>query len=534
VNTTIRRARTRAALSAKREVVDDSLAVVDGVALRPGGVLPVGTAEAALRYLFPEPSLYGDDPHSWVTDRCGGFIWSKQVKIIESVRDNKYTAVKACHGPGKSAAAGKAAGWWIDVHDIGTAFVVTTAPSWEQVQTILWREIRRLHSAADLKGRITLDCQWYVGENGKMEEKIAMGRKPADYDEQAFQGIHARYILIIIDEAGGVDVALWNAVLSLATNKNARILAIGNPDDPSSYFATLFEGMADPDVDGMNEMTGWNCITISAFDTPNFTGEPIPEWLSDDLVSPEWVAERAADWGIDSPVYTSKVLGRFPDISDDYLITPAMMEIGYNKHLPGIEVGRYGCDIARLGQDQTVIYRNRGNQIRHDEEWGQLDTMKTAGKIAEKLATSGLTRIPATVDSIGVGAGVLDRLRERAFDVIGFQGSERAFRPDRYQNRRAEVYWEFRLELGAGMFDLDPTDLKLKSELTNIKYWINSAGQICVESKEDMHKRGMKSPNRADACVYSTIHQASPLEIAQVRRGLVNQSITGDLLTRVM
>jgi len=498
--------------------------VSDEAAPLPGGVLPSGTADAALRYLYPENNKYANDPHLWVRERAGGFVWSKQVEILESVRDNKYTAVKACHGPGKSASAGFAGGWWIDTHDIGTAFLVTTAPSWPQVQTILWREIRRLHGKANLPGRITLDCQWYIGEHGKMEELIAMGRKPADYDEQAFQGIHARYILIIIDEACGVDVALWNAVLSLATNENARILAIGNPDDPSSYFARVCS----------EDMPDWNTITISAFDTPNFTGEPIPETLKQDLVSPDWVKERAADWGIDSPVYTSKVLGEFPDISDAYLITPAMMERGYATNLAGMDQGRYGCDIARLGQDQNVIYRNRGNQIRFEEQWGQMDTMQTAGKIKVKLDGHGIRRIPATIDSIGVGAGVLDRLREQNMEVIGFQGSERAFNPVKYQNRRAEVYWEFRTDLEAGLIDLDPEDTKLKAEMTNIKYWINSAGQVCIESKEDMHKRGIKSPNRADSCVYSTIHRATVSDMNRNPALKGNGSITGDLMSRVM
>lgn len=519
-------------MRAKQGVGMNDLLADEGAPL-PGGVLPSGTTDAALRYLFPEESKYADDPHLWVRERAGGFVWSKQVKILESVRDNKYTAVKACHGPGKSASAGFAGGWWIDTHDIGTAFLVTTAPSWPQVQTILWREIRRLHGKANLPGRITLDCQWYIGEHGKMEELIAMGRKPADYDEQAFQGIHARYILIIIDEACGVDVALWNAVLSLATNENARVLAIGNPDDPSSYFATLFEGMEDQDVDGINPRNNWSCITINAFDTPNFTGEEIPATLKEDLVSPDWVRERAADWGEDSPVYVAKVLGRFPDISDAYLITPAMMERGYITDLPGMETGRYGCDIARLGQDQNVIYRNRGGQIRFEEQWGQMDTMKTAVKIHLKLETSGLTRIPATIDSIGVGAGVLDRLRQIGDEVIGFQGSERAFDPAKYQNRRAEVYWQFRLNLEAGNIDLDRADEKLKSEITNIKFWINGAGQVCIESKEDMHKRGMKSPNRADACVYSTIHRASPADMKLMTNRRM-ETLTGDLLTRVM
>jgi hypothetical protein len=494
----------------------------DEVAVMPGGVLPLGTADAALRYMFPEPAPYLGDPVLWVKERAGGFVWSKQIEILESVRDNKYTAVKACHGPGKSASAGLACGWWIDVHDFGSAFVVTTAPSWPQVQAILWREIRRLHARAKLPGRITQDCVWHMSsvENSKADEEfVAMGRKPADYDEQAFQGIHARYILIVIDEACGVPEALWTAVLSLATNENARVLAIGNPDDPSSYFATVCK-----------PGSGWNVITISAFDTPNFTGEPIPEWLQQDLVHPDWVAERAADWGEESPVYVSKVLGEFPDVSDEYLITPALMERAYGTHLVGLGHGRYGADIARMGRDKTVLYRNRDGVIRFIDSWSKMDTMKTVGKLRQHLDHYP-TKIPATIDSIGVGAGVVDRLRELGLEAIGFQGSERAYRPEKFKNRRAEVYWEFRQALEDGVYDLDPEDTKLAAELCNIKYWIDSGGRIVVESKEDMRERGVPSPDHADAAVYSTIHRSVPVNQAepQGERGLVD-----DLLSKVM
>lgn len=490
----------------------------DEVAVMPGGVLPLGTADAAMRYMFPEPAPYLGDPVGWVKDRAGGFVWSKQVEILESVRDNKYTAVKACHGPGKSACAGMAGSWWIDVHDFGSAFLVTTAPSWPQVQAILWREIRRLHNRADLPGRITMDCMWHMGEGRSGEELVGMGRKPADYDEQAFQGIHARYILIIIDEACGVPVALWDAVLSLATNENARVLAIGNPDDPSSYFATVCK-----------PGSGWNVIKISALDTPNFTGEEIPEWLAQDLVHPDWVEERKRDWGEESPVYVSKVLGEFPDVSDEYLLSPAMLERAYATNLPGFGSGRYGADIARMGKDKTVVYRNRDGVIRFVDDWGKTDTMKTTGKLAQ-LLNHYPRFIPATIDSIGVGAGVVDRLRELGLEVIGFQGSTRAFRPDKFKNRRSEVYWEFRQAVEDGAYDLDPDDTKLAAELTSIKYWIDSGGRVVVESKEDMRERGLPSPDRADACVYSTIHRA----MAVLEGGMGGGSITGDLLTRRM
>ena len=154
---------------------------------------------------------------------------------------------------------------------------------------------------AGLPGRITLDAKWYIGN-----ELVAYGRKPADYDPAAFQGIHARYVLVIIDEAGGVPKSIFDAVDALATNIDARVVAVGNPDDPASHFATICK-----------PGSGWHVETISAFDTPAYTGEKVPEELLPLLVSPEWVEERKLRWGVTSPIYQSKVLGEFPDISDD-------------------------------------------------------------------------------------------------------------------------------------------------------------------------------------------------------------------------
>src|SRR5262252_8229661 len=92
---------------------------------------------------FPEANPHTDDPVTWTFERMHGFIWSKQKEILESVRDNRYTAVPACHGPGKSYAASACAAWWVDVHPPGEAMVVTTAPTDHQVKTILWKEIAR-------------------------------------------------------------------------------------------------------------------------------------------------------------------------------------------------------------------------------------------------------------------------------------------------------------------------------------------------------------------------------------------------------
>jgi hypothetical protein len=110
------------------------------------------------------------------------------------------------------------------VHPPGEAFVVTTAPTTPQVEAILWRYMGNAHRKAGLPGRITLDAKWYIGN-----ELVAYGRTPADYDPAAFQGIHARYLLVIIDEAGGLPKSIFDAVDALATNVDARVVGVGNP-----------------------------------------------------------------------------------------------------------------------------------------------------------------------------------------------------------------------------------------------------------------------------------------------------------------
>jgi hypothetical protein len=481
--------------------------------------LPPGTASAALRYLFPEPAPYLDDAKGWIKDKLGEQIWSKQEDICDSVVANRYTAVKACHGPGKSFIASRIACWWLNIHPLGDAFAVTTAPSWPQVQAILWREIRRAWRIGKLPGRITLECQWYMGEGKSDEELIAMGRKPADYNEQAFQGLHARYILIILDEACGIPEVLWTAVMTLMTNENARVLAIGNPDDPGSHFAQICK-----------PGSGWNVITIPAFETPNFTGEEITPLMAENLVTPMWVDDRRRDWGEGSPLWQAKVLAEFPDISDEYLISPGMIQTGIMTDLPGIQKGRYGADVSRMGEDKTVVYRNRGGVIRYVDSWGMTDTMRTTGKFKLLLDQHlAMQRPDFVVDIVGLGSGVYDRLREQGYPAIGFSGAERAYRPDKFKNRRAEVYWTFRNDLEGGLIDLDPADLELQSQLQNIKWWVDSGGRIQIESKDDMRERGVKSPDRADACVYSTVASAG-----HIYQPIQSGSIASDLLTMEM
>jgi hypothetical protein len=246
---------------------------------------------AALRDQL-QRELHRADPVAWIAERLGETVWSAQRLIARAVRDHRRVAVRSAQDVGKSRIASRLACWWIDVHPLGTAFVVITAPSVKQVEAVLFREMRGAHMAGGLPGVMTIS-EWKI--DGQL---VALGRKPADYDPSAFQGIHALYVLVIIDEACGVDEALWNAAETLTANEGCRILAIGNPDDPGSHFARV-------SAPG----SGWHTIRIDGYDSPNFTDEPVPEELHKLLLSQTWVDERKRNWGEDSPLFTSKVRG---------------------------------------------------------------------------------------------------------------------------------------------------------------------------------------------------------------------------------
>ncbi len=490
-------------------------------------VLPLGVADAVLRKLAP-PDDHIADPMQWIDVTLDEFLWSKQRDVMASVRDERKTAVQSCHGIGKSFIASRAAAWWIDAHPPGQAMVITSAPSAHQTRAILWGEIGKAHKRGNLPGYITRGQvpEWVL--DGQV---VGFGRKPADYVDQdeartQFQGIHARYLLVILDEACGVPQWLWEATETLVTNEASRILAIGNPDDPTSHFAKV-----------CSPGSGWKVLHVSAFDTPNFTDEAVPQDLQDSLVSRLWVDERIREWGEDSPLFTSKVLGEFPDVADDVLITPRMVQAAHQRDLSGnaiTDAGRYGMDVAELGKDETVIYRNRGGMIRLEDSWRKHDVDISRARTQAILERDRWR--PIQVDVVGIGAGVVRPLANQGFKVTPFNGGEAAVDNARFVNRNAEAWWSFREGLEAGLIDLDEDDLVLASQLQSRRWKLDSSQRrIRLETKEEMRRRGLPSPDRADAAIMSWYQGASmPENIEMIlghRPGEI-ASIAGDLLDR--
>jgi hypothetical protein len=459
----------------------------------------------------------------WIMgDGLNTHLWSKQREIADSVQSFRYTAVPASHGVGKSFIASRLVSWWISSYPVGEAFAVTTAPTNSQVSAILWRELRRAHAQGGLAGRLTLDNRWLLmGPSG--EELVAWGRKPADADMEAFQGIHARHCLVVLDEAAGIPQTLYDAADTLATSQHSRVLAIGNPDDPRSPFATACKAGS-----------GWNVVPVSAFDCPAFTGEQIPLELKDLLVTETWVAERAARWGVKSSMYISRVLGQFPAVAEDLVFPPDLLSIGTRTFINEAQPQRLGVDIARSGTDMTVVYSFRGGRLRKEWEHQGYDLMRTVGAIRHALFNTGTQRV--VVDATGMGAGVFDRLRELGIDAVPFYGGARARQPRRFANRRAEGAWELREMIRDGMVDLDPDDDQLLADLGLLAWEIDSSQRIVLESKDALRSRGLSSPDHADAAIYAAAGESVPDAEAFLRavRTPANKSLTSDLLRRAM
>jgi hypothetical protein len=426
---------------------------------------------------------YVERPVEFVTKVLGETLWSRQRDIMNSVRDNRYTAVPSSHGVGKSFCAARVVAWWLSTHPVGQAFAVTTAPTFTQVRAILWQQIHRAHADGDLPGRIN-QTEWWMGD-----EMVAFGRKPSDYNPAAFQGIHARHVLIVIDEASGVGKHLWDAADTLMTNKLARLLAIGNPDDSASQFAKV-----------CRPASGYNVLPISAFDSPNFTREKVPARVKEELVGKEWVEERRARWGEGSALWQAKVLGEFPEISDDTLIPLSWVERGRERGRENWPKGggkELGVDVARFGSDLSVIGLREGKSFRVLWVGAKANTMETTGHVVSQLETTGA--MVAKVDVVGLGAGVVDRLAELGRPVVAMSAGMPAIDTERFANARAEWWWNLRELFEANQAIVDPDDEELADQLSVQKYKLDSRGRILLESKDDMKRRGVRSPDRADS-----------------------------------
>lgn len=444
------------------------------------------------------------DPSWMIKNVLRANLWSKQAEIIQSVWEHRRTTVRGCHGFGKSFIAGQAILAFLYGHK--PSIVLSTAPTWRQVEKLVWKEVRASFRKAivPLGGKLSPKRPEIQIQQ---DEWYAAGLSTTDPDR--FQGFHETNILVVVDEAAGIPEAIFEGIEGILTSENAHLLLLGNPTSIGGTFYNSFKE------------EGWNKIIVSAYDTPNFTGFGITEQdMADEtwqnkitgplpnpkMITPEWVFDKYRRWKPGSVMYEARVLGNFPSSSIDTLIPLTWIEQALERWEDMDEVGivEIGVDVARFGGDSTVIAPKIGDKVLELQDYSKLDTMETTGHaiIAYKHYRS--TNIK--VDVIGIGAGVVDRLGELKYPVISVNVADAPTEEgkEKFENKRAELYWHLRERL-----DPDkrinskpiglPPDEELMMDLASLKFKITSRGKIAIEPKEEMKKRIGRSPDRGDA-----------------------------------
>jgi phage terminase large subunit len=405
------------------------------------------------------------------------YLTSQQRDVIASVAKHRRTCVTAGNGVGKTWLAARLALWFLYTNP--QSKVVTTAPTWFQVENLLWRELRVAHQTA----RFPLGGTANQTQLSLSEEWFAIGL--STNDPTRFQGTHAPRVMVIFDEATGVSAGIWDAAEGLAVGPHDRFLAIGNPTDPLSEFKRK------------DDSGSWNVIRLNCEEHPNVKEDRI---VVPGAVTKDWVDERLKEYGgRETGLYRARVRGLWPEEGTNTLIPLRIVEAAQAKWKdPDLAVPcpppvAIGCDVARFGQDETVIFTidAEGNVSRPITRFGQ-DLMATAGQLATFKAQS------IGVDDSGLGGGVTDRLRELGMPVVPCVAGSGAREEKKFVNARAEMWWALREALAAGDISL-PADHKLSADLTNVEFSYDSRGRVKLESKADIKKRIGRSPDRGDA-----------------------------------
>lgn len=458
---------------------------------------------------------YMDDPILWAKDRLGVTVWfnpdnpeRSQAALLRSVAKNKDTAVKAGHGTSKSFSVALLIVWWVDTR-YPDCFVASTAPSVAQISGAVWAEVRKFRKILDRRyaeglnsypgppGYITSDNFWKENDG----TILGWGRKPPEQDiDSAFQGIHRKYVLAVGDEATGLSGELIDSLSNITSNATSRRVIVCNPTNPASYIGKLFK----------TQPANWAFITLSVFDNPNFTGEKVPKSVTESLSDQSYVDAKREEYGEGSARWKSRVLGEFAQEEGDPLFTDREMAIGYDTelHITG-ERPVLGVDVARFGKDLNVIYLNDRGRVRIHSSWGQTAGTETAARIHRAAMDSGAYQV--RIDASGMGGPIVDmvvnlRNEDRAdYDVIEMLGSGASPNKRKWHNARAWWYDGVRHAMLNGRIDIDLDDDNLVDEITAVQYKFSPTNALLIESKDDMRKRGLKSPDFADAFIYAAI-----------------------------
>ncbi len=459
------------------------------------------------------------DPVSFAEFYLNHKTWTGQREMLRAIARYHRVAVKACHASSKTFSAAEATLWWLTRRK--KSIVLTTSPTGRQVEAQLWGEIRKTLAA---RPRINYP-QINLASFKLDEDRWAMGfsTSPENLGTN-LHGFHGAHLLVIIDEATGVEGPIWDAIEGARAGGDVHQLVLCNPVVPSGPVYEIFT----------RQRAQWHTITINAFDTPNlkcacqrkhgdFTLDmlrSLPPGLSEnghpafahkpwpELVSRYWVYEMYWKYGEESAFFESRVLGQFPTQAEDALYSLAKLEAARAKPGEQLDDGIspiiVGIDVAGPGKDETVVSIRCGSSVVASKAWNERDAAKAQGAVVAFIAPFKPRVQCINCDSTGIGHYFPVALAAEGYRIrpVNF-GAEPEGKGKPWQvrcaNRKAEVYWRTKEVLDSG--GIHGLDANMISQAAQVKYFYDLKGRVAIESKANAAKRGLSSPDRWESVV---------------------------------
>lgn len=400
----------------------------------------------------------------------------QQQALLDAVsKPGARVSVKSGHGTGKTTALAWCVLWHVSCFP--DSKTPCTAPTGHQLNDLLWAEVGKWHGKMHpfFKDAIEIGRE-VVAVKGNEKGQFAVARTSRKENPEALQGFHATNVLYIVDEASGVPDPIFEPMRGALSTAGARVVLAANPTRLDGLFHRTHHRLRDT----------WTRLTFSCLDSP--------------MVAKEYIDEMKRDYGEDSDIYRVRVLGEFPaqsinqligrDLADRAAARAASLKRQDYEHSPVV----LGVDVAWEGDDSSVVYLRQGLYSQELGRWNGISNMELADRtISLQIEHQAL----AVFIDVGWGTGVIDRMRQLGHAPYPVNFGGKAIKDARYQNKRSEMWCEMKLWLEAGGCIEDSEHLL--EELCSPEYMFTPGGKIQLEAKKDMKKRGLPSPDRADA-----------------------------------
>lgn len=430
--------------------------------------------------------VWRNDPVRFVQEAIGVEPTFQQKQLLEAIVKENAIAIRSGHGTGKSASLSWVLLWFLLTRP--SAKVVCTAPTRRQLLDILWSEVSLWIKKARLRPLFdVLNVQTEVIKVGDRKDWFARAvvvnvQASAEEQAEALAGYHAEHLLCIVDEASGVPDPVFRPLEGYMTQEDNKVILAGNPTKTTGYFYKVFTDQVFGE--------GWVKLHWSSAESP--------------LVSKDWIERMEKRYGRESVQFRVRVLGEFPEVGEQELIPKDWIDRAVYTETPKFIEGNipviWGLDVARFGTDETALVSRAGAFVLEVKTRSGLDTVQIFDWLLEEYHKTRFKPTTICVDvSGGLGAGISDLLRQRFGSmVLDVNVGLKAFDRDKFVLLRDELWWAVRTAFETGRLYIPPNE-KLRRQLLSVKYSLDHRQRVRVESKRDMKRRGVSSPDCADA-----------------------------------